>query len=104
MRSVLPAVLLIASATAVSAQEPAAVVREPAAAATPAAARPASPAEAVVKVEETKTESVVLKRTRFETVRTVATEETAARQTIPHNWWWTVGAIVLALLIVAVIL
>lgn len=100
---VLPIALLLASATAVSAQEPARAVRsEPVPATAPAPA--ARPAETVAKpAEEAKTESVVLRKSSFEQVRT-APAETAARQTIPHNWWWTVAAIVLAGIILALIL
>jgi hypothetical protein len=99
---VLPVVLLLASATAISAQEPVRAVRaEPVPATAPAPAKAA--AETAAQPKETKTESLVLRKSSFEQVRTVPAES-AARQTIPHNWWWTVGAIVLAGIILALIL
>ena len=102
MRSVLPIALLLASASVVSAQEPAHAVRpEPVPAPVPATA-PAAGQPAATEATPAET-SVILRKSSFEQVRTVPAE-TSARQTIPHNWWWTVGAIVLAGIILALIL
>lgn len=103
MRSVLPIAMLLASVTAISAQEPVRAVRAESVPATAPAPANAAAAETAAQPKETKTESVVLRKSSFEQVRTVPAE-TASRQTVPHNWWWTVGAIVLAGIILALIL
>lgn len=110
MRKLLTSALLFVCATAVQAQEPVAQdpVEAPAAASAPAPAAadaPAAPApDAPVKVD-LKTRSAAAAAVEAATIRApVDFDETAQDVTAPRNFWWLVGAIVLAGVILALVL
>lgn len=108
MRKLLTTALLFVCATAVQAQEPVAQepIQAPAAATAPAAAdAPAAPApDAPVKVD-LKTRSAAAAAVEAATIRApVDFDETAQDVTAPRNFWWLVGAIVLAGVILALVL
>lgn len=112
MRKYLPFAMLFICATAVQAQEP--VAQEPAQPAT-VEADPATPAlaEAAVSsdgapapVVDLKTRSATATALDAATMRAPAPDADSMVQEIdaPANWWWMVGGIVLAGVILALIL
>lgn len=110
MKRILTSALLLVCASAVQAQDPVTQERTeaPAAVSTPAPAAadaPAAPApDAPVKVD-LKTRSAAAAAVEAATIRApVDFDEAAQDVTAPRNFWWLVGAIVLAGVILAVLL
>lgn len=111
MRKVLAFALLFVSATAVQAQEPAVqeAVESPTAIEAPAApsASDAGPATApeTPPTVDLKTRSAAASAVDAATMRApVDFDEAAQDVTAPRNFWWLVGAIVLAGVILALVL
>jgi hypothetical protein len=111
MRKYLPFAMLFICATAVQAQEP--VAQEPVEATTVETAQAAASIDASVTTDRTpapaidlKTRSATATAVDAATMRAPAPDVDNVTQDIdaPNNWWWMVGGIVLAGVILALIL
>jgi hypothetical protein len=104
MKLFIPAALLVVSATTLQAQEPARIAAEPTPIVAPAPAKwTATPALTPAPAPATDQAASTV------TSKATATKETSAKSASvvraqPANFWWMVGAIVLAGVILAVLL
>jgi hypothetical protein len=109
MKKILTFALLFVCASAVEAQEPTRDVPAPsaieaAAPAAPAAAAPATAPAPEAPVVDLRVRSATSAAIDAATLRAPAPAAEAVVQDAPRNFWWLVGAIVLAGIILAVVL